>query len=53
MITVEAVNAEIDKFISKIRIAESNDTFLVLTPAEAKRLLQAVLPKYDDERKIP
>jgi hypothetical protein len=51
--TLQERSNEIDKFISKIRIAESNDTFLVLTPAEAKRLLQAVLPKYDDERKIP
>ncbi len=42
--TQEEANAEIDKFISKIRIAESNETYVVMTPAEAKRLLQSLHP---------
>lgn len=38
--TRDEATAEINKFISKIRIAETSGTYVVLTPAEAKQLLK-------------
>ncbi len=41
---------ELDKFTSKIRIAEEHDWMVVLTPSEAKKLMQAMFPT--EEREI-
>ena len=50
--TQDEAKAEIDKFISKIRIAEESGTYVVLTPAEAKKLLQALYPEAEPLKEI-